>query len=59
MFVREDFLALDKLTLAEIETLFAPLRARQAVTHIKTPSSTGRAFSTVPGAIFYEVEDLI
>jgi hypothetical protein len=50
VFMREQFMALDKMTLAEIEALFA--EDRVASFGLPIP---GEAHDAVPGAIFFEV----
>lgn len=49
VFVREQFLALDQLTLSELEALFA-----EGGTADFGPQILGEVHDTIPGAIFFE-----
>lgn len=57
-------MALDTMTLLEIERLFSSRRTqlRPTIASVKpTPSRaiTGRQYTSVSGAVFYELEDLL
>jgi hypothetical protein len=55
--------ALDKLTLAELERMFSEHTAHTAAKVELLPPvvrhKTGRTYLTVPGAVFFELDDLL